>query len=155
MGLKDTVEKIKRKSYDAGFETAKNLYNMKEEKIHTVTTQYMENYGAHDGSGKFKDGKDFWKFKGGSIYVVTGAGSLSNAVAFIASIATVNTIFCKEFVAEFEVGVKDEVIDDCAYVKIDVNEYMNASKEERNKLRKNIIYPEYWSVEDRATLSGN
>ena len=155
MGLKDTVEQIKRKSYDAGFETAKNLYDKKEEKMHTVTTQYMENYGAHDSSGKFKDGKNFWKFKGGTTYVVTGAETLSNAVAFIASIATENNIFCKEYVSHYEVGARDEVIDDCAYVKIDVNEYMNASNEERNKLRKNFIYPKYWSVQDRATLSGN
>jgi hypothetical protein len=155
MGLKDTVEQIKRKSYDAGFETAKNLYNKKEEKMHTVTTQYMENYGAHDSSGKFKDGKNFWKFKGGTTYVVTGAETLSNAVAFIASIATENNIFCKEYVSHYEVGARDEVIDDCAYVKIDVNEYMNASNEERNKLRKNFIYPKYWSVDDRTTLFGN
>jgi hypothetical protein len=37
MGLKDTVEQTKRKSYDAGFETAKNLYNKKEEKMHNYT----------------------------------------------------------------------------------------------------------------------
>jgi hypothetical protein len=35
-----------------------------------VTTQTLENYGAHAESGKFADGQNYWKFKGGDTYLV-------------------------------------------------------------------------------------
>ena len=35
-----------------------------------VTTQGLENYGAHAESGKFADGQNYWKFKSGSTYLV-------------------------------------------------------------------------------------
>ena len=35
-----------------------------------VSTQVLENYGAHAESGKFADGQNYWKFKGGDTYLV-------------------------------------------------------------------------------------
>jgi len=36
-----------------------------------ITTQYLENYGAHSENGKFEDGNAYWKFKGGEQYVIS------------------------------------------------------------------------------------
>ena len=51
-----------------------------------ITTQNLENYGAHCESGKFSDGTACWKFKGGETYIVsytTSFGREANAVAFM------------------------------------------------------------------------
>ena len=51
-----------------------------------ITTQLIENYGAHNGSGKFADGEACWKFKGGYQYIVsTDNPRQANAVAFLAA----------------------------------------------------------------------
>ena len=49
-----------------------------------ISTQYMENYGAHTGSGKFYFGSFYWKFKGGDDYIVSGFDRIQDAVAYIA-----------------------------------------------------------------------
>ena len=36
-----------------------------------ISTQYMENYGAHSEDGKFCSGNAYWKMKGGSDYIVS------------------------------------------------------------------------------------
>ena len=54
-----------------------------------ITTQCLENYGAHCDRGKFSDGKAYWKFKGGERYLVSyevklgTVGREANAVAFM------------------------------------------------------------------------
>ena len=51
-----------------------------------VTTQYLENYGAHSENGKFEDGNSCWKFKGGEQYIVSmPTDRTANAVAFISA----------------------------------------------------------------------
>jgi len=65
-----------------------------------VTTQALENYGAHAGSGKFKDGEAYWKFKFGSDYMVEGLDSPADAMAFVAAIGMENGIGWKEFPSE-------------------------------------------------------
>ena len=55
-----------------------------------VTTQYLENYGAHCENGKFADGHAYWKFKGGTQYVISsiddgGPARIANAVAFLSA----------------------------------------------------------------------
>ena len=35
-----------------------------------VHTQFLENYGAFEGSGKFSEGESRWKYKFGNTYVV-------------------------------------------------------------------------------------
>ena len=67
-----------------------------------VTTQTLENYGAHCESGKFADNHAYWKFKNGSDYIITGVDRLQDAVAFVAAIAMENSIGYKEFPCHFE-----------------------------------------------------
>ena len=67
-----------------------------------VTTQTLENYGAHCESGKFADNHAHWKFKAGSDYIITGVDRLQDAVAFVAAITMENGIGYKEFPCHFE-----------------------------------------------------
>ena len=67
-----------------------------------VTTQTLENYGAHCESGKFADNHAYWKFKAGSDYIITGVDRLQDAVAFVAAITMENGIGYKEFPCHFE-----------------------------------------------------
>ena len=62
-----------------------------------VMTQAMENYGAHAGNGKFDDGNAYWKFKGGTDYIVEGVDREQDAMAFVAAIGMENHIDWKEF----------------------------------------------------------
>ena len=62
-----------------------------------VMTQYLENYGAHCEDGKFANGNAYWKFKGGDDYLVEGLERPQDAMAFVASIAMENNLYCKEF----------------------------------------------------------
>lgn len=62
-----------------------------------VTTQGLENYGAHAESGKFSDMKNYWKFKSGTDYLVSGLQSAADAMAFVAAIGIENGIGWKEF----------------------------------------------------------
>ena len=105
-----------------------------------VHTQTLENYGAHCESGKFEDGNAYWKFKGGTTYVVTGVDRLQDAVAFIASIITTNNIHYKEFVSSFEEGFVTQEDYDMGHVILDVPSYMKADKLTRRQMMSNFIY---------------
>ena len=48
-----------------------------------ISTQYIENYGAHSEDGKFSSGNAYWKMKGGSDYIVSGLTRIQDAVAFV------------------------------------------------------------------------
>ena len=74
-----------------------------------VSTQTLENYGAHCEDGKFSSGNAYWKFKGGSDYVVSGVERLQDAVAYVAALSTENNISWKEFPSWF--GTYDEGLD--------------------------------------------
>ena len=51
-----------------------------------ITTQYLENYGAHSENGKFEDGNACWKFKGGQQYVISSNFPReATAVAFMSA----------------------------------------------------------------------
>lgn len=102
---------------------------------HTVYTQTLENYGSHDKDGRYLNGNAFWKFKGGSTYTVEGVDRVEDAVAFIASIITHNNIHYKEYVAGY---VEGKEFDNEENIRINVNDYMNASKEERRKILSNF-----------------
>ena len=65
-----------------------------------VTTQGLENYGAHQDSGKFTDGSAYWKFKSGMDYLVSGLDRAQDAMAFVASFGMDNGIGWKEFPCE-------------------------------------------------------
>lgn len=64
---------------------------------YVVTTQFLENYGAHTEDGRFSSGNAYWKFKGGSDYVVDGLEREQDAVAFVAALCIQNNLACKEF----------------------------------------------------------
>ena len=67
-----------------------------------ITTQFLENYGAHAEDGKFASGNAYWKMKGGTDYLVTGLDRIQDAVAFVAAKAMVNEIGYKEFPIEWK-----------------------------------------------------
>ena len=67
-----------------------------------VSTQGLENYGAHQDSGKFADGSAYWKFKSGTDYLVSGLDRAQDAMAFVASFGMDNGIGWKEFPTEVE-----------------------------------------------------
>lgn len=67
-----------------------------------VTTQFLENYGAHCESGKFADGNAYWKMKGGTNYAVSGLDRIQDAVAFVAALAMENSVYAKEFPVEWK-----------------------------------------------------
>jgi len=97
-----------------------------------ITTQYIENYGAHSESGKFSDGSACWKFKGGQQYLVTyktSFGREANAVAFMTSyLHNRNTsIDFKEIVRDWKQIDKTQIpaLDD--YELIDINFEANSN----------------------------
>ena len=67
-----------------------------------ITTQFLENYGAHAESGKFRDGMAYWKMKGGTDYIVSGLDRIQDAVAFVAAKCMYNGIGAKEFPVEWK-----------------------------------------------------
>jgi hypothetical protein len=67
-----------------------------------ITTQFLENYGAHCEDGKFSSGNAYWKMKGGSDYLVQDLDRIQDAVAFVAAIAIENGIGAKEFPIEWQ-----------------------------------------------------
>lgn len=62
-----------------------------------VHTQFLENYGAHAESGKFSDDNHYWKFKGGTTYVVDGLDREADAVAFVMAGFSENNVGWKEY----------------------------------------------------------
>lgn len=67
-----------------------------------VSTQLLENYGAHDdeSTGKFSDGQAYWKFKSGTDYIVSGVDSAADAMAFVMAKFSTNCLELKEFPAD-------------------------------------------------------
>ena len=64
---------------------------------YVVTTQCLENYGAHDEDGKFASGNAYWKFKGGSNYIVSSIDRPADAMAFIMAVFAQDCLSFKEF----------------------------------------------------------
>ena len=69
---------------------------------YVVSTQGIENYGAHAESGKFSDGKNYWKFKPGTDYLVEGLDRPADAMAFVMAIGVENSVYWKEFPCHVE-----------------------------------------------------
>ena len=67
-----------------------------------IATQVLENYGAHSGTGRFRDGTTYWKMKGGTDYIISGVDRVQDAVAFVAAISMENDIGYKEFPTHWE-----------------------------------------------------
>jgi len=62
-----------------------------------ISTQTIENYGAHSEDGKFSSGNAYWKFKGGTDYVVSGLDRIQDATAYVAALCIENSLGYKEF----------------------------------------------------------
>ena len=62
-----------------------------------VHTQFLENYGAFEGSGKFSEGESRWKYKFGNTYVVDGLDREADAVAFVMAAFSANHVSFKEY----------------------------------------------------------
>jgi len=67
-----------------------------------ITTQFLENYGAHSEDGKFKSGNAYWKMKGGTDYCVSGLDRIQDAIAFVAALSIENGIGAKEFPVDWK-----------------------------------------------------
>jgi len=67
-----------------------------------ITTQFLENYGAHCEDGKFSSGNAYWKMKGGTDYCVSGLDRIQDAVAFVAALRIQNSLGAKEFPVEWK-----------------------------------------------------
>ena len=105
-----------------------------------ITTQYLENYGAHSENGKFEDGNAYWKFKGGEQYVIsTNSHKEANAVAFMSAYLQKENNNCrgKELITSWEMLPTDWVEEDLYDEKddffrapfyIDIEEYMELQK---------------------------
>ena len=85
-----------------------------------ITTQHKENYGAHDWDGK-GECPQYWKFKGGDTYVVSGLDRLQDAVAFVAAISMENGLGGKEFPTHYT--TYDEWLAELADDSEDYREY--------------------------------
>lgn len=82
-----------------------------------ITTQFLENYGAHCEDGRFASGNAYWKMKGGTDYLVTGLDRIQDAVAFVAAKVMANEIGYKEFPVEWKTESEwfDDLPDDEEY----------------------------------------
>ena len=110
-----------------------------------VTTQYLENYGAHSENGKFVDGNAYWKFKGGEQYVISSNFPFeANAVAFMSAYLQKDNDSCygKQLVTDWEMlpegWVEEDTFNEDSFtspIYIDVEEYFELQKRV-NKKRK-------------------
>lgn len=67
-----------------------------------ISTQILENYGAHCEDGKFSSGNAYWKMKGGNDFIVSGLDRMQDAVAYVAALCMENNIHFKEFPIEMQ-----------------------------------------------------
>jgi len=105
-----------------------------------ITTQILENYGAHTGTGLYSQGEAYWKMKGGTDYIISGLDRIQDAVAFVAAMSMENDLGYKEFPTHWEEVSADFQTDfelsqikydgevACPAQRIDVREYMANSR---------------------------
>ena len=70
-----------------------------------VHTQGLENYGAHCEGGQFSSGNAYWKFKGGSTYIVSDVDREQDAIAFVMAAFSENGIGWKEYPSASHVNI--------------------------------------------------
>tara|TARA_E500000331_G_C17212746_1_gene694507 strand:- start:1028 stop:1408 length:381 start_codon:yes stop_codon:yes gene_type:complete len=95
-----------------------------------VSTQVLENYGAHSESGKFADGQNYWKFKGGSEYLVEDLDREQDAMAFVAALVMENGIGWKEYPCHIQTVTEwaNELPDDAGEVQSSRDYYLSRVK---------------------------
>ena len=91
-----------------------------------VSTQVLENYGAHSESGKFADGQNYWKFKGGDEYLVEDLDREQDAMAFVAALVMENGIGFKEYPCHIQTVTEwaKELPDDAGDIQSSRDYYM-------------------------------
>ena len=119
-----------------------------------ITTQYLENYGAHSENGKFEDGNAYWKFKGGDKYVIsTNSHKEANAVAFMSAYLQKDndSRYAKQIITSWEALPADWVEEDTCSADdpfatapsyIDIEEYFELQKS-GSGATPNVQGPEY------------
>jgi hypothetical protein len=90
-----------------------------------ISTQCLENYGAHCEDGKFSSGNAYWKMKGGADYIVSGLDRIQDAVAFVAAMCMQNNLSFKEFPVEFRTIEEWEA--ELAELSTDYQDYLLAT----------------------------
>jgi hypothetical protein len=90
-----------------------------------ISTQCLENYGAHCEDGKFSSGNAYWKMKGGADYIVSGLDRIQDAVAFVAAMCMQNNLSFKEFPVEFRTIEEWEA--ELAELSTDYQDYLVAT----------------------------
>ena len=92
-----------------------------------VSTQGLENYGAHAESGKFADGQNYWKFKSGSVYLVEDLDREQDAMAFVCALCMENGIGWKEYPCHIQTVTEwaNELPDDAGEVQSSRDYYLS------------------------------
>ena len=106
---------------------------------YVVTTQVLENYGSHDEDGKFASGNAYWKFKGGTDYIVTGVDRPADAIAFIMAVFSSDCLSFKEFPTDVQRVNEWKLPDDEYYrqhildmaIRVDVQEFFDGIAEQK------------------------
>ena len=104
-----------------------------------ITTQYLENYGAHSENGKFEDGNAYWKFKGGEQYIISMSGSdrAANAVAFLSAYLQKDndSRYGKQLIISWEsIGADWAPENDWEKpIELDVEEYFASKKDDKQR----------------------
>ena len=106
---------------------------------YVVTTQVLENYGSHDEDGKFASGNAYWKFKGGTDYIVTGVDRYADAMAFVMAVFSCDCINFKEFPTEVIRMNEWKLPDDEDYrqhildtaIRVDVQDFFDGSADKK------------------------
>jgi len=106
---------------------------------YVVMTQVLENYGSHDEDGKFASGNAYWKFKGGTDYIVTGVDRYADAMAFVMAVFSCDCINFKEFPREVIRMNEWKLPDDEDYrqhildtaIRVDVQDFFDGSADKK------------------------
>jgi len=99
---------------------------------YVVSTQYLENYGAHCEDGKFSSGNAYWKMKGGTDYIVSDLDRVQDAVAFVMAAYGVNDLSQKEYPVAFR--TYDEWQEELAQESDDYREFLEGQAKEVSPL---------------------
>lgn len=103
-----------------------------------VTTQVLENYGAHSEDGRYSSGNAYWKMKGGNDYLVKGVDRAQDAMAFVMAAFSENEIGYKEFPVEVNEAWewKSNLPDDKEYRKFLLEQLLIVSPQTGRKIAK-------------------
>ena len=97
-----------------------------------ISTQYLENCGAHSEDSKFCSGNAQWKMKGGSDYIVSDLDRIQDAVAFVMARFGENDLYAKQFPTAYRTF--DQWQDELAEESDDYREFLEGQAKEVSPL---------------------